>query len=203
MPATTPISGLPYPLPTEPVAEGAQAIRNLAEAIDGLPRRIAAITLAAPAPSFDFQSIPQTPFEHLRLIVDARSDVAATETGLNLRFNNDASALYDWQITQTSGAGAAGAVSSLDTKIIVGNVPGAAVSAGFFSLTEILIGRYRGPHNKHTLAHSALIHDQASKIIFSGAGDWRNQAAAINRVTVYPNTGQFIAGSQAILYGLP
>lgn len=33
MPASTPI-GLPYPLPTEPVAEGAQAIRNLAEAVD-------------------------------------------------------------------------------------------------------------------------------------------------------------------------
>lgn len=33
MPGTTP-RGFPYPLPTEPVAEGAQAIRNLAEAID-------------------------------------------------------------------------------------------------------------------------------------------------------------------------
>ena len=33
MPANTP-KGFPYPLPTEPVAEGAQAIRNLAEADD-------------------------------------------------------------------------------------------------------------------------------------------------------------------------
>jgi len=33
MPASTP-RGFPYPLPTEPVAEGAQAIRNLAEALD-------------------------------------------------------------------------------------------------------------------------------------------------------------------------
>lgn len=33
MPANTP-KGLPYPLPSEPVAEGAQAIRNLAEATD-------------------------------------------------------------------------------------------------------------------------------------------------------------------------
>lgn len=33
MPANTP-NGLPYPLPTEPVAEGATAMRSLAEAID-------------------------------------------------------------------------------------------------------------------------------------------------------------------------
>jgi hypothetical protein len=33
MPANTP-HGLPYPLPSEPVAEGAQAIRDLAEALD-------------------------------------------------------------------------------------------------------------------------------------------------------------------------
>ena len=33
MPANTP-NGLPYPLPTEPVAEGALAIRNLAEAVN-------------------------------------------------------------------------------------------------------------------------------------------------------------------------
>ena len=33
MPANTP-RGYPYPLPVEPVAEGAQAIRNLADALD-------------------------------------------------------------------------------------------------------------------------------------------------------------------------
>jgi microcystin-dependent protein len=44
MPANTP-RGFPYPLPTEPVAEGAQAIRNLAEAVD-----VAAVPIGAPIP---------------------------------------------------------------------------------------------------------------------------------------------------------
>ena len=47
MPSNTP-GGLPYPLPTEPVAEGAQAIRNLAEAVDSKliapPRRAVHLT---------------------------------------------------------------------------------------------------------------------------------------------------------------
>ena len=45
MPATTPNVPLPYPLPTEPVAEGAAAIRSLAEAVDNqLKRRWARMT---------------------------------------------------------------------------------------------------------------------------------------------------------------
>lgn len=36
MPATTPEYDFPYPLPTEPVTEGAQAIRNLAERIEAV-----------------------------------------------------------------------------------------------------------------------------------------------------------------------
>lgn len=35
MPGATPVSGYPYPLPTEPVAQGAAAIQALATAIDG------------------------------------------------------------------------------------------------------------------------------------------------------------------------
>lgn len=43
MPANTP-RGFPYPLPTEPVAEGAQAVRNLAEKIDADTPNVLAYT---------------------------------------------------------------------------------------------------------------------------------------------------------------
>jgi hypothetical protein len=52
MPANTPL-GNPYPLPTEPVAEGAQAIRNLAEAVAHLPPLVTAL----PASPVDKQEI--------------------------------------------------------------------------------------------------------------------------------------------------
>ncbi len=35
MPSTTPVSGYPYPLPTDPIANGADAIKALALGIDG------------------------------------------------------------------------------------------------------------------------------------------------------------------------
>lgn len=74
MPANTP-HGFPYPLPTEPVAEGAQAIRNLAEAVERSDATLAyvektsavtvttsateaapVLVLAAPALTFDGQT---------------------------------------------------------------------------------------------------------------------------------------------------
>ena len=93
MPANT-SRGFPYPLPTEPVAEGAQAIRNLAEAVDtkaGL-HLIQAITLGATG-QFDFQNIPQT-FTHLKAVLSVRSAaVANIDTGI-LRINAIATASY-------------------------------------------------------------------------------------------------------------
>lgn len=46
MPANTP-RGFPYPLPAEPVAEGAQAIRNLAEAVDAFLSELAYVEVTA------------------------------------------------------------------------------------------------------------------------------------------------------------
>ena len=60
MPSTTP-RGLPYPLPTEPVAEGAAAIRALAEALDlaaAPPRRSSRGRRNRPR-RCDFPAIPQ------------------------------------------------------------------------------------------------------------------------------------------------
>lgn len=50
MPAVT-ARGMPYPLPTEPVAEGAQAIRNLAEAV------APALVSTLPASPYDGQEV--------------------------------------------------------------------------------------------------------------------------------------------------
>jgi hypothetical protein len=66
MPATT-TQGLPYPLPTEPVAEGAAAIRSLAEAVDPrLPR------LVTPA---QMTSLVPTDGMAIRLLVDAAAGI--------------------------------------------------------------------------------------------------------------------------------
>lgn len=80
MPGTTPL-GFPYPLPTEPVAEGAAAIRTLAEADEGRAIRVARAAgfftwsaadqnsrAYAPALTQEFSTLGGTPFSTGRFI---------------------------------------------------------------------------------------------------------------------------------------
>lgn len=82
MPANT-TRGLPYPLPSEPVAEGAQAIRNLAEAVDPL--------LAAGTPS---ATPPASPVNGQLWVLPAD---AANGIVWLLRYNAGSASAYKWE----------------------------------------------------------------------------------------------------------
>lgn len=92
MPANTP-KGLPYPLPTEPVAEGAQAIRNLAEAVDAQlgGREIvyqpcaADVSTAVPAsPGAQFYNFPAATFQAAKYYLELFFPVIRCNTAATL-----------------------------------------------------------------------------------------------------------------------
>lgn len=82
MPANTP-KGLPYPLPSEPVAEGAQAIRNLAEAVDKF------ITGGAPS-----TTPPASPVEGQLWVYPADATAGIMWV---LRYRAASSSAYKWE----------------------------------------------------------------------------------------------------------
>jgi hypothetical protein len=97
MPSETPIAALPYPLPTEPIADGATAIRELAEALDPKVGVVPALDLpAAPvdgqraivvdslaAPTFAWELI------YLAAIADAHKWLYVGGEPLAIRSNAD------------------------------------------------------------------------------------------------------------------
>ena len=200
MPASTP-GGLPYPLPTEPVAEGAQAIRNLAEAADR-SFRIEDKILSAIATPITFSAIPAT-FAHLRLLLTGRSDAAGAAHQLVMRFNGDATANYDAvETTMVTGAVACG--QSLGaTSTAIGEVPGASAIANAFSCIAIDIFNYRNAFPK---LYQAQCFDKrglaaGDLILRYCGGAWRS-TAAITSISVLPANGYFVVGTRATLYGL-
>jgi hypothetical protein len=90
MPSTTP-RGLPYPLPTEPIADGATAIKNLADALD--PRgELAYAELAAPKSSSN--GVPAT----LDLVLAAPAVVVPAGIVVYVEFG-----AHSWQQTLQGG----------------------------------------------------------------------------------------------------
>jgi len=153
---------------------------------------------------FDFVSIPAG-YKHLSLIVQARSDQAATATAVVLRFNGDASAIYDYEQHTGEGATAAAAGSLAQTSLAVGQVAGGNAPAGAAGTLELLIPNYAETTlEKNVSAKGGRREAQAvaaDMYVAHVFGNWRS-TAAINRVQLLPGAGNFAAGSRATLYGL-
>lgn len=81
MPGSTP-TGLPYPLPTEPVSAGAGAIRSLAEALDGRPKTCAGYT-----PNFAYAANDSNHRSYTPAITTSWNDFAPASVFANGRFN--------------------------------------------------------------------------------------------------------------------
>ena len=158
--------------------------------------------LGVAAPSFDIQNISQA-YSHLEIVVQGRSDAAGNSTALLVRLNNDSGANYDCGRLYSSS----GTVARSDTFgaafISLGEIPAAAAIAGGVGSYEIKLQNYAQVFlNKMITSLGGYKYGTAAGNLweFLANGFWRN-SAAINRVTVYPNAGNFVAGSRLTIYG--
>jgi hypothetical protein len=149
-----------------------------------------------------FTSIAAT-FRHLFLTVYGASSVAATFSEYDVTLNGDTGNNYDAidisfnNGTSTSGAGAAIA------RIFCGWVPGATGPANSASGGDIRIFNYANTTFQKVVeaaGHVKLSTVVSGLWITRNNGWWRN-TAAINRVDVTLNAGNWVAGSQICLYG--
>jgi hypothetical protein len=205
MPANTP-RGYPYPLPTEPVAEGAQAIRNLAETIDA--RDIGMVLLAETALNTtpNFQNIPQT-YDALRIVARARSLDPATKNPWYMRYNSDSGTLYDTSFPMFNN-GALQVLQNVNQgSHQIGHCTGSGSGAGYFSIIDILIPGYALSGVPKGFSGTCWCYAaQTISIVefwhFLTAGTYRG-TNPITRIDFFNLGGHFyVAGSQAWLYGL-
>lgn len=166
------------------------------------------IVLGATTSLIDFTSIPAT-YKHLMLVLAARSDYVGLNMSTWLRFNNDSSNAYYYQLVSAQGSVAPAASDSggAPSEASFGTVAGTTASAGMPGHTELLILDYaRTVWGKYGLSRSVV---QGS--IFTAGGqqmlrNWGiawNSSTAINRITIGVSAGaNFLTGSRATLYGL-
>lgn len=180
---------------------------NLSDNLSGgVMRPIAEVTLSAIAATVDFASIPAT-FRSLLVTVLARSDAGLANVGLYARINNEVSAgTYHSQILSANGGSAAstenaGTISGLN----LGLIPAAsATSSIMYGAVSLLAFDYTNNSAMKTF-RSISVHragGAGTLHVWHVGATWDN-GATLNRITLYPSAGNFIANSRFTLYGLP
>lgn len=160
-------------------------------------------TLGASAASVDISSIVGT-YAHLMVAVYARGDAAAATTIVGLRFNGDGASNFDFQALQGSAASVTSSETFTTTLMQVGIMPANTAGANLFNAGLIFIPHYAGSsNNKVALSLSSSKSGVASGNMATTltGGFWRSNAA-INRITLIPNVGNFVAGTRVTIFAM-
>jgi hypothetical protein len=161
--------------------------------------------LSAAAPSFDVQNISQA-YTALLLKFHARGDHASEQQSVFCRCNGDASNNYDYEYL-VIGPGTtmtANPVENSGAGMFIGNVPCASSPAAHAAVIEAEIPNYTSTIlHKQMVSKYMLRHSAAGGQMRAGVNgsNWRI-LNALNRLTIYPNAGNFAAGSRLTIYGL-
>ena len=224
---STPTYGLPFPETTDPadvptdmheLALEVEAelgtvhteLNSLDSRMDALEAQVGGFVLlqqqilGAPSGSIDLLSISAA-YSSLMLTFTARSDGAVGSTALNMRLNNDSGGNYDVEGRGDSGTTTtAPSEDRAQTLMLVGSVPGASAGASRMGSGMLLLPAYSATVGFQTVCvlGGRIIGTATGDVqVATRWGSWRS-AAAVNRLTLLPATGSFIAGSRATLYGL-
>lgn len=152
--------------------------------------------------SIDFNGIPQT---GLDLVINGlfRSEVAAANEPLNMRFNADTGNNYDRQYVAGQGGSSGIDGVAAQSSMNIGEATGASVASRNARVSIIIPAYSSLVVFKGFTAHSgySLGANAADQGVRECAGTWRN-TDAITRVTIFCATADIAEGSFASLYTL-
>jgi len=154
--------------------------------------------LASSAASVTFSAIPAT-FTDLVIRASIRTDRAAVEDWLYIKFNG---LTTNRSYTRLTGSGSAAASGRSTSVIVLGETNAATSTANTFSNQEIYIPSYTASQNKPMSGIGMQEDNTSAAYMLVSAGLWRD-TAAITEINLFPETGpNFVTGSSFYLYGI-
>lgn len=157
--------------------------------------------LGVASATMDFSSIP-TDYRHLMLVVDAQETGVAGLDILGMRFNNDSTSSYSYELGVAAAASMTASEGVTATSGIAGLLVGSSFASGWGS-SVIFIPNYTANKRKQWLSLTfANASDATGGFAARFQGGVYRVAAVLNRITLLPTTGNFQTGSTATLYGL-
>lgn len=157
---------------------------------------IATTTLASPAGSITFSSIPGT-YTDLRLVLVHLGNITANGSNPYLWINVDSGTNYSQTYIQGNGTTALSSRAPNNPQI---DFNGSSSSTSIPVMTTIDFFSYSGSTNK-TLLYTSSADKNGSGVVTRAVGLWRN-TSAITTIQLIMPTGSFAAGTTATLYGI-
>jgi hypothetical protein len=140
-------------------------------------------------------TLPQT-YRNARIVFQARGSNASQTVALMLRFNGDATNVYDYSLF-FGLLGANASQQAAQPYIMVAELSGNTAPANTSGSGEILVPNYSGTTFRKQTSTRAFDKKGDSTNNFAtwiNGGEWRN-TSAVTSITLLPNVGNFMAGS--------
>jgi len=157
---------------------------------------LAESTLASPAASITFGSIPQT-HKHLHCVIQGKRSPEGFAQ-IKCRLNGDSSADYETQALYSDAAAVTGvrvvAVTSMEVGIIGNHDP---------STSEFVVADYtNATDEKMFVCRCAYLNSGVYPVIWQAASHLYTEIAPVTQLQFFPASGDFAAGTRISLYGV-
>jgi len=163
--------------------------------------------LGASAANMSISSIPATPYKHLRLVIEARGDIAAANESLKLQFNADVTAANYYSQHQYAFGSTNTALEILGTSagvLLALSGAGASAPANSFGIAVVEILNYLSTGAQKHVAYQGGVRGGTGTGTVgrtSGFGAWLSTAAITSLVLAPNGSANFVSGSALTLYG--
>lgn len=158
----------------------------------------ATIVSSGGAANIEFTAIAAN-WDDLVVKFSLRSARAAFRDGIKLSLNGS-TANFNYRMLEATGSGTPGSYAASDG--MVGNIPGATVTANVFGSFELYIPNYRIAASKCYSGDSTQPDNSSSaQTLNMVAGLWAN-TSAITSLRITADNGNLVQHSSATLYGI-
>lgn len=179
----------------------ASVLDSGAAAVSASYESIATVTTSASQSTLSFTSIPST-FKHLQLRIHARSNRAASDTSVRIRFNSDTASNYNNHRLYGNGATASADGVANDTRVVLLTVNAAGASTASYSPYVVDIVDYASTTKFKTIRSiGGKDNNNSDGYIFLQSGAWRS-TSAITTIELTDVISTFVDGSVISLYGI-
>jgi hypothetical protein len=161
--------------------------------------QIGEVIIGSPSPTLELSGIPGT-YRHLKVTLVGAYQDATSDSGVFLRFNDDAGTNYDYEVLTANNTTVSSARTAAAAQANIGGLPGSTLpnQAG---VSEIIVFDYARTVFRKSWIGESFRRTATATIRGSFGGTWLS-TSAITKVSIHPFSGNFASDTVLTVWGI-